>query len=55
MDRTRAETVRAQFGRSGIQWAEAARELRELLIGLASEIDSLSQRVSELEAERHAV
>jgi len=52
MVRTQAETVRAQFGTAGRHWADAARELRELLIGLASEVDSLSRRISELEAER---
>jgi hypothetical protein len=52
MRATRAETVRTQLGRTAVHWADAARELRELLIDLATEIDSLSQRVRDLEAER---
>jgi hypothetical protein len=52
MERTRQEIVRAQLARTGVDWAEAVRELREVLIGLAIEIDALDQRVKQVEAER---
>ncbi|MGO8905937.1 MAG: hypothetical protein ACLQMH_09980 [Solirubrobacteraceae bacterium] len=52
MESTRQEIVRAQLATTGVDWAKAVRELREVLIGLATEIDALDGRVKELEAER---
>jgi hypothetical protein len=52
MGRARQEIVRAQLARAGVDVADAVRELREALIGLATEIDALDARVKELEAER---
>jgi hypothetical protein len=52
MERTREEIVRAQLARTGVDVADAVRELREALIGLATEIDALDGRVKKLEAER---
>jgi len=45
----RAEIVRAQLARTGVDWDKAVQELREVLIGLATEIDALDGRVKELE------
>jgi hypothetical protein len=52
MERTRQEIVLAQLATTGVHWADAVRELREVLVGLATEIDALHGRVKELEAER---
>jgi hypothetical protein len=52
MNRNQADIVRAQLSGTSVHWAEASRELRELLIGLAAAIDNLGRRVGELEAER---
>ena len=49
MGRTRQEIVRAQLARTGVDVTNAIRELREVLIGLAAEIDALDGRVKELE------
>jgi len=51
MARTRVEIIREQFARASGDWAEGARELRELLISLTTEMENLGQRVSDLEAE----
>ena len=47
----RAYGVRAQLARTGVDWAEAVRELREVPIGMAAEMDVLDERVRQLEAE----
>jgi hypothetical protein len=47
----RAEIVRAQLARTGVDWDKAVQELREALIGLATEIDAMDGRLKELEAE----
>jgi hypothetical protein len=52
MARARDEIVRTQLARAGVDVASAVGELRELLIGMASEMDALDGRVNELEAER---
>ena len=52
MARTQEGIVRAQLARTGVDWAEAVRELREILIGMAAQMDVLNERVRELEAER---
>jgi hypothetical protein len=52
MRSTRQEIIRAQLARTGVGVADAVRELREALIGLASDLDALDERVKELEAER---
>jgi len=52
MARTRQEIVRAQLARTGVDWDKAVQELREALIGVATEIDVLEGRVKDLEAER---
>ncbi|HEY4894773.1 MAG TPA: hypothetical protein VII01_01670 [Solirubrobacteraceae bacterium] len=44
--------MRTQLARTGVDVADAGRELREVLIGMATEIDALDGRVKELEAER---
>lgn len=48
---SRTETVRVQLDRTNVEWAHAARELREVLIGLAEDVDILRGRVERLEAE----
>jgi hypothetical protein len=52
MQRTRQEIVRTQLARAGVGMADALRELREILIGLATEMDALDRRIKELEAKR---
>jgi hypothetical protein len=52
MARPRQEIVRAQLARAGLEATDAVRELREILLGLAAQIDSLDARVSQLEAEQ---
>jgi hypothetical protein len=52
MGGAREEIVRAQLARTNLDWAKAVQELREVLIGLASEIDGLDERLKKLEAER---
>jgi hypothetical protein len=49
MGRTRQEVVRAQLARTGVDWDKAVQDFREILIGLATEIDALDGRVKELE------
>jgi hypothetical protein len=51
MERTRQEIVRTQLARAGVGVADAVRELREILIGLATEMNALDRRIKELEAE----
>jgi hypothetical protein len=49
MGRTRQQIVRAQLARTGVAWDKTVQDFREILIGLASEIDALDGRVKELE------
>jgi hypothetical protein len=51
MARTQQEIVRAQLVTTGADWDRAVRQLRELLLGLASEMDALDERLKKLEAE----
>lgn len=51
MTRTREEIIRTQLARTNVDWDKAVQELREALIGLAREIDTLEGRVKRLEAE----
>ncbi len=45
MHRTRQEILRTQLVRAGHDLSDAVRELREVLIGVASELDTLQTRV----------
>ncbi len=49
MTASRVEIVRAQLDRTNVEWNRATAQLREVLVGLASEMDALDRRVSELE------
>jgi hypothetical protein len=51
MTRSRQEILREQLARAGVDVAEAVREVREVLLGLASDIEGLDKRVKQLEAE----
>ncbi len=52
MSGSRVEIVREQLARTNVEWNNATRELREVILGLAAEIHMLDQRVKKLEAER---
>jgi hypothetical protein len=52
MGGSRAEIIRVQLARTGVDWDKAVQGLREALIGLATEIDAMDERLKELEAER---
>jgi hypothetical protein len=51
MYRPRQEIVRAQLATAALETTDAIRALREVLLGLAIQIDALDARVSQLEAE----
>jgi hypothetical protein len=44
------DIVRSQLARTDAEWAKAVSELREVLIGIAGELDLLEARVRELES-----
>jgi hypothetical protein len=48
--RSRVDIVRSQLARTDAEWAKAVSELREVLIGIAGELDLLEARVRELES-----
>jgi hypothetical protein len=48
-DTTRQDIIRAQLRKADAEWSDALRELREALLGMAGEIDSLQRRVAKLE------
>jgi hypothetical protein len=50
LHRARQEIVRSQRARTGVGVTDAVRELREIQIGLATEMDALDGRIKELEA-----
>jgi len=52
MDRPRQEIVRAQLATAALETTDAIRALREVLLGLAVQIDALDARVSQLEREQ---
>jgi hypothetical protein len=54
MTGSRVEIVREQLAKTNVEWNNATRELREVILGLAAEIQMLDQRVKRLEAERPA-
>ncbi len=54
MTGSRVEIVREQLARTNVQWNNATAELREVILGLAAEIEMLDKRVRRLEAEHSA-
>lgn len=52
MTASRVDIVRAQLDRTNTEWNRATAQLRDVLVGLAGEIEELDRRVKELEQER---
>jgi hypothetical protein len=52
MTASRVDIVRAQLDRTNSEWNRATAQLRDVLVGLAGEIDGLDRRVRELEQQR---
>ena len=54
MTASRVDIVRAQLDSTNSEWNRATAQLRDVLIGLAGEVEKLDRRVKELERERPA-